>query len=327
MRPGPLAVGLALLATAGAGAQGRSDVGGPLEFKLEKPATTYVMWVPEDYKPPHSRPAVILCHGAGDTPQNFLPCWIPEAKKHGWILLAGKSKAEGWSDSDAETVLAIHDDAKKRYALDPDRTFVVGNSSGAFFVSGFGIRNHARFRGMALCAGAQVSAGGKDLAAAKGHMVALFSAGEFDPNLPGVKQTHEKFKKDGWDTEYLMVRGQGHSPLDPQVYTWVFQKFEARTKGPAEHLLRARRALLEKRWADAFEALKGCRVNDPAIARESDAIEKKIEQAGKKAIAEAVARAKKDRPAAIADLARVSEQFDGTPTAEEAKAKAKEIAG
>ncbi|MCI0340346.1 MAG: hypothetical protein L0216_04230 [Planctomycetales bacterium] len=324
MRSGLLGVALGLLA---APPQGGPDVGGPLEFKLEKPPTTYLMWVPEDYKSPHSRPAAILCHGAGDTPQNFLPCWIPEAKKHGWILVAGKSKAEGWSDSDAETVLAIHDDARRRYALDPDRTFVVGNSSGAFFVSGFGIRNHARFRGMALCAGAQVSAGGKDLSAARGHMVALFTAGEFDPYLPGVKQTHEKFKKDGWDTEYLMVRGQGHSPLDPQVYAWVFQKLDARTKGPAEHVARARRAVAERRWADAFEALKGCRVQDPAIAREADALDKKLAQAGKKAIADAVAKAKKDPAGAVADLARVSEQFDGTPVAEEAKAKAREIAG
>lgn len=288
-------------------------LGEPFPITLAQPATIYQAYLPKDFAPGPSRPLLLALHGAGDRPETFLEVILSYPDTHGWIVIAPKSAGMAWASGDGVMITAVLDDAVRRFKPDPDRTFLLGNSSGSGMASDWGFTNHERFRGIALCAGGRVAVGGTLLKAAGKHLTVLLAAGEMDPMLPGVKEAHARYVKEGFDTALHVEPGMGHSPLEPGIFEFVLTEWRKRIRRPEECLARAQRAFAEQRIPDVIANLDGCRIADPKISEPAEKLAAKLEKAGEKALADAATKAKRDRVAAFLLYEKLAFDYDGHP--------------
>lgn len=245
-----LAVLLALVA-----GQDAPKTGGPFAVQVAKPQTTYWCSVPDDYTPDRSWPVMMLLHGAGDTAENFVKFWHGGGMQAKFILAAAKSRGQAWDDSDGDVILAVLEDVRTRYNVDPERTLLTGYSSGGFMATRWGFRHPLPWRVITAIAGAEPGAG-KDYKASIGRMSVLIECGTRDPNLGICKNVFEKVQKDGFDCDSNWIEGMEHSPMKPEAATWVYEQILKRLNAPEERLKRGRKAIAAKRFGDAISELK-----------------------------------------------------------------------
>ncbi len=301
--------------------------GGPFAVELAKPATKYWLYVPDEYAPNRSSPMIVGLHGAGDTAENIIKAYVAEAETNRFIICTVKSRGEAWDDSDGDLILAVMDDVAKKYRIDPERTFLCGYSSGGFMTSRFGMKNHARFRGIAMIAGARIEGGGKAFKEAAAHMCALIVCGTKDPNMQVCEESYNRLVKNRFDVEFNKVEGMEHSPLKLEVIPWVLKKFVERITGPDALLVRGRKAAAQKRYVDALDAF-----NQIVWVKMGEKYEKaaaaeiaKIEKVAKEKLNAALKKAEKDKKAGIAALKEVRDTFEGIEPAVQAREKLKEL--
>ncbi len=303
--------------------------GGPFAVELSKPATKYWLYVPEEYTTRRSSPLIVGLHGAGDTAENIIRIYVSDAETNNFIVCAVKSRGQAWDDSDGDVILAVMDDVAKKYKIDPERTFLCGYSSGGFMTSRFGMKNHARFRGIAMIAGATIEGGGKPFKEAAAHMCALIVCGTKDPNMQCCQESYDKLAKNKFDCEFNKVDGMEHSPLRPEVIPWVFKKFIERLTGPDALLLRGKKAAAQKRYVDALDAFNqicwGKMGEKYEKAAETEIV--KIEKVAKEKLSAALKKVEKDKDkkAGIAALKDVRDTFEGIEPAVQAREKLKEL--
>ncbi len=97
--------------------------------------TKYLVQLPPEYHPLRSYPAVVVMH-AGDGPETAVAEWRDEAARRGYVVIAPEYRAtEGTNeyhyspDEHAAVELSVRD-ARRRYAIDADRVFAVGQLTG-----------------------------------------------------------------------------------------------------------------------------------------------------------------------------------------------------
>ncbi|MDQ7780936.1 MAG: hypothetical protein RDV41_14660, partial [Planctomycetota bacterium] len=303
--------------------------GGPFEVELTKPSTKYWLYVPEDYTKNHSLPLMVALHGAGSDAKSSAGIFHSEAARNKFVLCGVKSTGEAWEDGDGALILAVMDDVKKKYSIDPDRIFLTGYSSGGFMASRFGFKNHARFRGVCMIAGAMIEGGGKPFKEAAAHMCALVVCGTLDPNMQCCDEAFKKLQKSKFDVEFNKVEGMEHSPLKSEVIPWIFEKFNERLGKPEDLLIRGKNAVAQKRYADAIEWYH--RVIVDALGEKFQKIAEqelgKLEKKANEELTKALKKCEKDQKGGLQMLKDLAEQYDGVEAADKAKEKIKELEG
>jgi dienelactone hydrolase len=120
--------------------------------------TEYAVILPPEYHPLRSYPMMVVLHGA-DTPAESTRWLAEEAALRGYVVIAPEynlrdgRKAYLYSPSEhAAAELAIRD-AKRRFGIDSNRVFLVGQLEGAHMAYDFGLAHPDQFAGVAAISG------------------------------------------------------------------------------------------------------------------------------------------------------------------------------
>jgi acetyl esterase/lipase len=120
--------------------------------------TEYAVFLPPEYHPLRSYPAVVALHsGAG--PESALAWCSAEAARRGYIVIAPQYNLPGeavdyhYSPSEHAAVELSLRDARRRYAIDADRVFLCGQLNGGHMAWDYGLAHPDAFAGVAVVSG------------------------------------------------------------------------------------------------------------------------------------------------------------------------------
>jgi len=120
--------------------------------------TRYLAQLPPEYHPLRAYPTVVVLH-SGTGPQSAIDLWRDEAARRGYILIAPEyATAEGATEyhytpgEHAAVELALRD-ARKRYAIDPDRVHLAGQLAGGNMAWDMALGHPDLFAGVIVVSG------------------------------------------------------------------------------------------------------------------------------------------------------------------------------
>jgi pimeloyl-ACP methyl ester carboxylesterase len=120
--------------------------------------TEYAAWLPPEYHPLRSYPALVVLHG-GQGPSLAIEQWSAEAARRGYILVAPEYRLPNqppdyrYTPSEHAAVELALRDARKRYAIDSDRVFVAGQIIGGHMAWDIGLSHPDLFAGVVVISG------------------------------------------------------------------------------------------------------------------------------------------------------------------------------
>lgn len=118
----------------------------------------YALFLPPEYHPLRTYPAIVSLHG-DDTPTEAIAWLEAEATRRGYVVIApeynlrGASRDYRFSPAEHAAVELALRDALRRFAIDPDRVFLVGQHFGANMALDFGLSHPDLFAGVASVSG------------------------------------------------------------------------------------------------------------------------------------------------------------------------------
>ena len=121
----------------------------------------YIVWLPPEYHPLRSYPAVVVLHGP-QTPGESLTSWIQEASRNGSILIAPEWAGPGggqagpaytYTANEHAAVLLSIRDAVRRFSIDTDRVYLTGMLEGGNMAWDFALAHPDLFAGVSVLAG------------------------------------------------------------------------------------------------------------------------------------------------------------------------------
>ncbi len=118
----------------------------------------YSVFLPPEYHPMRSYPAIVSLHG-DDTPAEAIAWLEAEASRQGYLIIAPEYNLRGatrdyrFSPAEHGAVELALRDALKRFAIDPDRVFLVGQHFGANMALDLGLAHPDLFAGVASICG------------------------------------------------------------------------------------------------------------------------------------------------------------------------------
>jgi acetyl esterase/lipase len=199
--------------------------------------TEYSILLPPEYHPQRRYPTVIALHD-GRGSKTALDWWGPEAARNGFIVLAPEYMNAGEepdfrysSDEHAAVLLSLRD-ARKRFAIDPDRVFVGGSLLGGNAAWDIGLAHPDVFAGVVTLSGLPAKHVSKSRA--HGEYVPLYvvigelttastEAMVFDMVKAMIGKT--------WDVTYVEYLRRGLEPL-PEELPAAFDWMKRRTRTP-----------------------------------------------------------------------------------------------
>ncbi len=174
------------------------------------PGQSYEVYLPAAYDPGEKWPGLFLFDpgGRGGIP---VERFRPAAEKFGWILVGSNNSRNGPWEPIARACLAMWNDVKARFSIDPNRVYAGGFSGGSRVASIFPrVVNHV-FSGIIGC-GAGLSQPLK--AADIGPAAYLGFVGLFDFNYSEMKRLEADLDEAGV-LNRLLVSDAGHDWPDP----------------------------------------------------------------------------------------------------------------
>ncbi len=120
--------------------------------------TEYAVILPPEYHPLRSYPAVIALHG-DETPVEALAWWAAEASQRGYLVIApeynlrDQKRDYRYTPSEHAAVELALRDARRRFAIDPDRVFLGGQGFGGDMAWDFGLAHPDLFAGVVAVSG------------------------------------------------------------------------------------------------------------------------------------------------------------------------------
>jgi dienelactone hydrolase len=121
----------------------------------------YAVWLPPEYHPLRSYPAVVVLHGA-ESPAESLKPWIAEATRRGYVLIApawstptkdATAPVYHYTANEHAPVLLALRDALRRFAIDADRVYLSGMLEGGNMAWDFGLAHPDLFAGVSVISG------------------------------------------------------------------------------------------------------------------------------------------------------------------------------
>lgn len=200
----------------------------------------YRLFVPSAYDGKTALPLVLFLHGgAGRGRDNarhlldgngmIIDLFAGAEKEFPAFVLAPQTESE----HDPETTLAILDDVRRGYRVDPDRIYVAGQSLG-----GYGLLDLVLSRPKLFAAAVVIAASGDPARAASLATVPTwFFHGEKDAVVPveGVRRLVEAAKKAGATVRYTEYAGEEHGLAwlvvkERELVPWLFAQRRAPAK-------------------------------------------------------------------------------------------------
>ena len=239
---------------------------GVLTRSLQEAGDTrlYQVYVPSDYDPRRSWPTILFLHGAGEGGRDAL---APTEYQLGSAIRRNASKYPGlvvfpqvatyqyvWTAADVDFALRVLADAQSHFAVDTDRVYLTGVSTGAKAAWHALYRNPHQFAAALIVAGVvrpRLADGRLDpdpdpvvpdadgdpaqqLALRLRHLPVWTFHGDADPVFPvsDAREVMGALSAAGAPVRYTELAGFGHDVWDiayyaPEVAEWLF----AQTRG------------------------------------------------------------------------------------------------
>jgi poly(3-hydroxybutyrate) depolymerase len=221
------------------------------DFKEAGKEMEYALFVPSAYDKDRKAPLMVALHGLGSTPQQIMRYrgLTDLAEKYGYVVVAPMGyHSRGWygsrppkgkgepanlaelSEKDVMNVLAL---ARKEFAIDEDRIYLMGHSMGGGGTWHLGLKYPDIWAGLAPIAPA-IFRKAEDVAKIK-HIAVILIQGDQDKLVPvaGARRWAEQMKKLGMTHEYVEVAGGGHVDVAFQNMPRIFEFFnKQRRKAP-----------------------------------------------------------------------------------------------
>ena len=228
-KPFFLAAVFVMLASAGVFAQKvRKDT-----FESAGKKRTYYLMVPDQAKPDHPAPLLVLLHGSGHNGLSLVDKWKDLASKEG-VIIAGpdSNNPESWrTPIDGPDFLRdLVTELESKYPIDKHRVYLFGHSGGAVFALYMGLYESEYFAAVAIHAGAMQTKDVSLVERATRKIPIYMVVGTADPFFPltDVRGTRDMLNKNGFDAHLTEMPGHDHNYYDPapkiNAGVWSFLK-------------------------------------------------------------------------------------------------------
>ena len=193
----------------------------------------YAVALPPEYHPLRSYPAVVVLHD-GRGPMSAIESVSVEATRRGYITIAPEYLSGGKVGGDPAAVILALRDARKRYAIDSDRVFVMGQLDGGQAAWEIGLGHPDTFAGLVAISGFPARYTYR-YAAKNADIIPIYAAlGELAPGAREVvfdglvKRMIDAVQ----DVTYVDYLRRGHEPL-PEEVPPAFDWMDRRRRDPA----------------------------------------------------------------------------------------------
>lgn len=172
------------------------------------------MVIPDPPAPGKKWGLLFVCHGfQGSEGNSYLDLTVEALRRQGlaqdYLVIAGKSKDEGWTEEDDGRFLRLFEWVKRKYPVDPDRLFLFGSSNGARFVCRFGFARQDIVKGIVSYCGAydfsKLPEGDK-------KVPWTFVHGTKD-HPEQSRRAVDELQKRGYQTTLRLLEGYGHTGI------------------------------------------------------------------------------------------------------------------
>lgn len=218
------------------------------------PPFFYEIQLPEEYDPQRTYPLIVSLHGAGHSPSDQIDWWsgsydatrqtrMGQATRHGYIVLAPAwmndvQSQYTYTGREHASVLRCLRDAQRRFAVDTDRVFLTGHSTGADAAWDIGLAHPDLWAGVLPIAG--LADYGPD---APKYVSQYWQNGRYVPfYFVGGELDGLKMEQNGRDLDRYLTRrdfdvmvveylGRGHEPFADEILR-QFQWMELHRRNP-----------------------------------------------------------------------------------------------
>jgi predicted esterase len=159
-------------------------------------------------------PAILLLHGAGDDPDNFLDAWKHFAGKNRIVLVAPELPREKKFEAVAPKVfICVMNDAAHSASIDSRRIYVFGHSMGGYLGYDAAMFDSEYFAAVAIHAMFIADDYKSILANATRKIPIAIYSGDHDELVPveKVRATRDMLVKAGFPVQYSELKGHGHN--------------------------------------------------------------------------------------------------------------------
>ena len=195
----------------------------------------YSVFLPRDYSPSKRYPAIVFLHGIGESGNDGVKCTTvgigPAIARRGgdfpFIVLFPQNGWNWTSDTSAQLVLDVLDDAGRKYSIDAERVALTGMSSGGEGTWVLGARYPERWSALVPMAGASSTKSVSALVSSGLPIWALHNSGDPLVMVGNTRDMVKRLKSAGAKeihyTEYGTI---GHNCWDAaydkgELFTWL----------------------------------------------------------------------------------------------------------
>ncbi len=162
-------------------------------------------------------PAILLLHGAGDHPPNFIEAWKSFAKQKHIVLIAPElPRIETFERVAPAVFKCVVEDAKLQAAIDPRRVYVFGHSMGGYLAYDAATFDSEYFAAVAVHAMGIADEYDSIVNQAKRKTPIAIYIGDQDELVPitRVERSRDLLRKSGFPVHYVELRDQDHNYYD-----------------------------------------------------------------------------------------------------------------
>ncbi len=196
-------------------------------FMGEFQGKRYAMVVPKGYKGEAEEkrwPLIAGLHWHHGSGHDLLGYFKNRLLYGNFIMVCPNGTNESWTDEDEPFVLALIEEVKRQYQIDPDKVFLLGVSAGAHLTYHTGLRHPEIFCGIVVIAGSlseSIKRWGTTLPEEKERKIPVFIMhGEKDNLLPlwNASWSRDTLEKKGYEVTYVVIPGHGHDVPHGEIY-------------------------------------------------------------------------------------------------------------